>query len=163
MAFLTSRFFWLFIVPNAAFCLIATLTSTTAFISVLNSALVAMAIGVCIAYWPSIAAVLMGTRPLDRADWLGLGIFCAWFGTFVNRSWSIVWRYLGRPEWLLESDIVSYALWLGMCAAVFHLAAPGAIDEQVPPRRWINIGILVAVLMFLPLLLGYAFDALALD
>jgi hypothetical protein len=30
----------------------------------------------------------------------------------VNRAWSISWRYLGRPDWLLESDIVSYALWL---------------------------------------------------
>jgi hypothetical protein len=30
-------------------------------------------------------------------------------------------------------------------------------------RRWINIGILVAVLLFMSLLLGYAFDALALD
>lgn len=34
---------------------------------------------------------------------------------------------------------------------------------MVPPRRWINIGILVAVLMFLSLLLGFVFDALAID
>jgi hypothetical protein len=73
----------------------------------------------------------------------------------VNRTWSISWRYLGGPDWLLESDIVSYALWLSACAAVFHLAAPGAIGEMVPPRRWINLGILVAVLMFMSLLLGY--------
>ncbi len=108
-------------------------------------ALVAMAIGVYIASWPSIAETLTSARPLDRADWLGLGIFCAWVGTFVNRFWSIVWYYLGQPEWLLESDTLGYALWLRMCAAVFHLAAPGAIDEQVPPRRWINIGILVSM------------------
>jgi hypothetical protein len=38
-----------------------------------------------------------------------------------------------------------------------------AIGELVPPGRWINIGILVAVLMFMSLLLGYVFDALALD
>jgi hypothetical protein len=69
---------------------------------------------------------------------------------------------MGWPDWLIESDIISYALWLSACAAIFHLAAPGAIGEMVP-RRWINIGILVAVLMFLSMLLGYAFDALALD
>lgn len=58
---------------------------------------------------------------------------------------------------------VSYVLWLSASAAVFHLAAPSAIGEMVPPRRWINFGIFVAVLMFMLLLLGYVFDALALD
>lgn len=162
MAFLTPRLFWLFIVPNIIFGIIALLTPATAFITVLNAALVALSIGVCLAYGPPVAAVLIGTRRMDRADWLGIGIFCSWFAVVVNRTWSIVWRYMGRPDWLLESDIVSYALWLSACAAVFHLAAPGAIGELVPPRRWINIGILVALLMFLSLLLGYVFDALAL-
>lgn len=27
---------------------------------------------------------------------------------------------------------------------IFHLAAPGAIDYQIPPRRWIMIGTLIA-------------------
>lgn len=47
-------------------------------------------------------------------------------------------------------------------AAIFHLAAPGALGERVTPRRWINIGISVAVLIFAALALGYFFDALAL-
>ena len=164
MVFLKLRLFWLFIVPNIVFGAIALLTPATGFITVLNAALVALALGVCLAYGPPvIAALTSDKRPMDRADWLGIGIFCSWFAVVVNRTWSISWRYLGRPDWLLESDIVSYALWLSACAAVFHLAAPGAIGEMVPPRRWINIGILVAVLMFMSLLLGYDFDALALD
>jgi hypothetical protein len=49
---------------------------------------------------------------------------------------------------LLKSDIVSYALWLSACAADFHLAA-GSDRRDGPPRRWINLGILMAVLMFM--------------
>jgi hypothetical protein len=112
MAFLKSRLFWLFILPNIVFGIIAYLTPATGFIPVLNAALVALAIGVCLAYGPPVIAVLVGKRKMDRADWLGIGIFRSWSAVVVNRMWSIVWRYMGRPDWLLESDIVSYALWL---------------------------------------------------
>lgn len=163
MAFLTSRFFWLFIVPNIIFAVIALATNASSLILILNSALFAVAIGVCLAYGPPVGNILLSGRPFDRADWLGLGIFCSWFSIVVIRAWSISWRYLGKPEWLLESDIVTYALYLQLCAAVFHLAAPGAIGDRVPPRRWINIGIAVAVLIFAALGFGYMFDALAFD
>jgi hypothetical protein len=158
-----SRFFWLFIAPNILFGGIALATSATALISVLNAALFAVAIGVCMAYGPPVLDTLWSGRPMDRADWLGIGIFCSWFSIVVIRAWSIAWRYLGKPEWLLESDLVSYALYLQLCAAVFHLAAPGAIGNRVPTRRWINIGTAVAVLIFAALVLGYMFDALAVD
>lgn len=157
------RFFWLFIMPNIVFGVIALATSATIMISVLNAALFAVAIGVCFAYGPPVLNTLVSGRTMDRADWLGIGIFCSWFSIVIIRAWSIIWRYLGKPEWLLESDIVSYALYLQLCAAVFHLAAPGAIGNRVPPRRWINIGVAVAVFIFAALVLGYMFDALAFD
>jgi hypothetical protein len=57
---------------------------------------VALAIGVCLAYGPPVIAVLTSEkRPMDRADWLGIGIFCSWFVGVVNRTWSISW--LPRP------------------------------------------------------------------
>lgn len=163
MAFLKSRFFWLFVVPNIIFAGIALATNASALISVFNAALFAVAIGVCLAYGPPVATILLSTRPLDRADWLGLGIFCSWFSIVIIRGWSIVWRALGKPEWLLESDIVTYALYMQLCAAIFHLAAPGALGDRVPPRRWINIGIAVATFIFIALVLGYFFKALALE
>lgn len=163
MAALKSRFFWLFIVPNIVFAVIALSTNASTLISVFNAALFAVAIGVCLAYGPPVFDSVLGSRYLDRADWLGLGIFCSWFSIVVMRGWSIVWRAVGKPEWLLESDIVTYALYLQLFAAVFHLAAPGALGDRVPPRHWINIGIVVAVLIFTALGLGYFFDALAID
>jgi hypothetical protein len=83
-----SRLFWLFIVPNIVFGAIALLTPATGFITVLNAALVALAMGVCLAYGPPVIAVLASDkRPMDRADWLGIGIFCSWFAVVVNRTW----------------------------------------------------------------------------
>lgn len=163
MALVRLRFFWLFIVPNIIFAVIAILTNASVLITVFNAALFAIAIGVCLAYGPPVAAILLSQRTMDRADWLGVSIFCSWFSIVVIRGWSIAWRWLGKPEWLLESDIVTYALYMQLCAAIFHLAAPGALGDRVPPRRWINIGIGVAVLIFAPLGLGYFFNAFAFD
>jgi hypothetical protein len=50
MVLIKSRLFWLFIVPNIVFGAIALLTPATGFITVLNAALVALAIGVA---WPT--------------------------------------------------------------------------------------------------------------
>lgn len=49
------------------------------------------------------------------------------------------------------------------CAAVFHFGRAQALGERVAPRRWINIGITVAMLVFAALELGYFFNASALD
>lgn len=54
------------------------------------------------------------------------------------------------------------AIWRETLRGIFYLAAPGALGKHVPPRRWIDIGISVAVLIFAALALGYFFDALAL-
>jgi hypothetical protein len=150
-----TRFVWLFIIPNLVFAAIAYLTEAAQLIVVLNFALVALWVGVCVAYYPPVVVILLDDRPLDRADILALGIFCGGFSIVVIRTWSMVWRILGKPEWLLESDIVSYALFTSVIAAVFHLAAPGGLNDRVPPKRWINIGISIAALVFAGLVLAF--------
>jgi len=156
---LKTRFVWLFVVPNVVFASVALLTNATDLIVVLNFALVALWVGVCVAYLPPVIIILMDDRPLDRADILALGIFCGGFSIVIIRTWSMIWRIMGKPEWLLESDIVSYALFTSVIAAVLHLAAPGGLNDRVPPRRWISIGISVAILVFAGLVLAFMMQA----
>ncbi len=52
----------------------------------------------------------------------------------------MAWRAMGQPEWLANTDFTSYMLFVIGAGALFHLLAPGALDEDVPPKRWIKIG-----------------------
>jgi len=149
------RFTWLFILPNVLFALIAYFTDAAPLVVMLNFALVALWAGVCVAYLPPVLQIIVDLRPLDRADVLALGIFFSALSTVVIRTWSIVWRLLGQPRWLLETDIVSYALYTSVIAAVCHLAAPGGVNDRVPQRRWVNIGAWVAMLLFAGLMVTF--------
>ncbi|MDB5177500.1 MAG: hypothetical protein JWN75_1168 [Candidatus Saccharibacteria bacterium] len=160
---MTTRLLYMFVLPNVLFAIVALATSASTLITVLNAALFAIAVGVCLAYGPPVVRILMTEDQMDTADWLGVGIFCSWASIVFIRAWSIVWRSMGKPEWLLESDIVTYALYLQLCAAIFHLAAPGGINSRVPTRRWIDIGITVSVTIFVVLGVGYFFKAFDLE
>ena len=46
--------------------------------------------------------------------------------------------------------------------ALFHLLAPGALDEQVPPKRWFKIGAWVGIGVLLAITLTYLHDIEAL-
>jgi hypothetical protein len=67
MVFLKSRLFWLFIGPYIVFGGIALLTPATGFITVLNTALVALALGVCLAYGLPVVALF---SPATSAPWI---------------------------------------------------------------------------------------------
>lgn len=157
------RLLGLFIVPQLIFVGIAASTEASTLITVLSITVFASAVGVCLAYSPSVYDVLVADRDLDRADYMAIGVFMSWFSIVVLRVWSIWWRYLGKPDWLTNSDVVSYSLYMAIWAAIFHLAAPGAVSDRVPPRRWINIGIGVTIALLTAILGAYYFEALAID
>jgi hypothetical protein len=157
------KLIWLFAVPQIVFAGIAFLTDAAFLITVLSATLFAAAVGVCFAYAPAVYDAMTAERELDRADWLSMGVFVGFFAIVLLRSWSILWRFLGKPEWLLNSDFVSYSLYMSLWAAIFHLAAPGAISDRVPARRWINIGIAVTIFILVAIASGYYFEAFALD
>lgn len=155
------RLIWLFAVPQLLFVALNYATDGGALITVLSVTLFAAAVGVCFAYAPAVYDALVADRDLDRADWLSMGVFVSWAAIVLIRAWSIFWRFLGKPDALVNSDIIAYSLYMSLWAAVFHLAAPGAISDRVPARRWINIGIAVTVFLLFAIASGYYFEAFA--
>ncbi len=121
--FLTSRLCLLFVLPNGLFLLGAALFGSEAMIGILNAAIVALAAGVCVAYFTTTRDIVLGRLPLNKVHWLALGIFLSWAGTQLGRWWSIVWRWLDQPMWLANSWIVAYGLF------------PGGLRRLFPPHR----------------------------
>lgn len=152
------RFWVCFVLPQIAFAVLALVTDATTLIPVLNMAMVALACGVCLAFAPAALRFFAGRGWMDQGDALSLGIFTTWFASALNGIWSITWRYLGKPEWLADTDLVSYFRYMLVCGAVLHLVAPGAIADRIPPAKWVRIGIRVAVVLFAAFLVVWWFD-----
>lgn len=140
-----TRLFYLFVLPNIVFCLVAMVAPADLLVQMLNGAIVALGIGVCIAYFPVIRGVLTDRhRWIDRADILALGIFLGWLAICGRAVWGLVWRYNEKPDDWVDGGVVSYLLYVGVCAAAFHLLAPGAVGHRIPSREWVKVGVICA-------------------
>ena len=143
------------------FFTVAWLTDAPALIAVLNSIDISLSVAVCIAFLPSASDAIFTDRPADKAIFLTLGVFCGWEGNSLRSGWSMAWRALGMPEWFANTDITSYILFVIGAGALFHLLAPGALNEDVPAKRWIKIGAWIGAGVFLAIVLIYFQDIAA--
>ena len=153
--FSTRRFWRLFVGSHLVYVAIAFATADPQLIVVLNLAKVALASMVCVAFAPGVLAMMSTDDALDKESWLILGIFLSWFGSTYQGVFSLAWRYLGQPAWLVNSDIVSYPLFLICIAAVIHVAVPAVIQGRLPTAKGIRIGVMVGLAVFIGLLAVY--------
>lgn len=149
------RFLKWIVFPHIVFFFTAWFTDAPPLIAVLNSVDIALSVAVCIAFLPSAIDAIFEDRPADKAVFLTLGIFCGWEGNALRSAWSTAWRALGMPDWLANTDLTSYILFVIGAGALFHMLGPGALDEDVPARRWIKIGAWVGCGVFLAIILIY--------
>lgn len=152
------RFWACFVFPQAMFAALAWTTEAATLIPALNVAMVALAVGVCVAFSPSVIRFFSGRGWMDQGDALSIGIFTTWFATALNGGWSLTWRYLGQPAWLANNDFVSYFRYMFVAGAILHLVAPGAIADRIPPAQWVRIGSAVAITVFVAFAVIWALD-----
>lgn len=160
---LLRRVLLLFLLPHAIFAGLALPTAAPWLIAILNGSSLALSMGVCVAFLPAMFGIFFKPGALDRGDYLSFGIWLTWFAVIMQAIWSMIWRWRGMPLWMADTDFTSYFLFMRVCGAVFHLAAPGAIDNHIPPRRWIMIGILIALAVIAVMLAGWMLDVVAVD
>lgn len=143
---------------HAAWGAVALATDAAGLIEVLNGLLLAVACGVCIAFFTNMWEALRAERP--RSDQiLVAGIWWSWLAIVEQRVWSMVWRGLGTPLWLANSDLTTHFVSVALLAGLMHLAGPEAIDGRVPARQWVRIGAIVAAgiaLVVVLAILGFA-------
>lgn len=148
----TSRTLWVAIACIGSFWLVSAFLPFVTMMEFLNGVALAVAIAVTIAYAPVWVEALTQDRP-DRVGQLTLGIGCTWGAFILSRMWSISWRGSGQPDWMENSPVVGFFVYMTILGGILHLTAPGAIDGDVPRRNWILIGITIGG----GLVLGLAF------
>ena len=72
----------------------------------------ALSIAVCIAFLPSLIDGIWGPKPVDAALFMVGGVVLAWASNALRSTWSMIWRAMGAPEWLANTDFTSYMLFL---------------------------------------------------
>lgn len=114
---------------------------------ILNALVLCVSISVVITYSPAWVQTLNKER-LNGADALSLGIGGTWCAEIGQRLWSIIWRGLDQPEWMLTTSLLPLLLTLSFMGGVLHLTAPGAVDGIVPRRNWIILGVTLGAAAF---------------
>ena len=142
--FARSPLVWVIAAWHAAWGAIALATDARVLIDVLNFFVLGIAIGVIVAYLPNVVRACRKARP-NGAEILTVSIWGAWVSLLEARLLSIVWRLVGRPDWLANTDITSHIVSLALLSGIGHLAGPEAIDGRVPAREWVRIGFYVSV------------------
>lgn len=134
------RFLRWVVLPHAVFLGVAWRADAPQIIAIENPVDIALSVAVCIAFLPSVIDAVWGPKPVDSAAFMVAGVFLAWESNALRSVWSMVWRALGAPAWLADTDFTGYVLFVLGYGAVLHLLAPGAIGESVPRARWVKVG-----------------------
>ena len=142
--------------PLLAFLALAWGTDDRTLILVLNMVQIALATNVVVAFAPAVIRIVCDTGRIDKVSTLILGIWVSWAAVVYRTGESLIWRLLGQPSWLINSDITSAYLALGCLGAICHVAMPDALNEDVPPRRWVQIGAVMGLAIFIGLVVVYA-------
>lgn len=82
---------------------------------------------------------------LEGAAFLSLGVMLLTAALFSHRVYATVFRWLGHPEWLVESFIESLVQWFMFCACCIILLAPGTTGGDVPGRNWFYVMLSVSL------------------
>ena len=152
------RLLLVFMLPQTIYALIAYLTEAPAMTGIENMLELAIAGGICAAYIPGTVRFMLADDTIEPADWLGLGVVLTWTAGFLGTMFSIIWRSHGQPMSWINSDVTTYIKFMYICGGACHLLAPGALKRQMPTERWIQLGIAIAVAMFLSLVVAWAAD-----
>ena len=138
-----SRIWMLLVLPAFVFFLLSYFTEDRALILVLNIAQAATATAVVVAFTPEVARILWSRTPMNRGSWMAYGIWVSWGFVIYRTVLSLVWRFLGQPTTLVNSDWVSVGFYGGVIGAICHIIKPGELNERVPTKEVIRIGLLL--------------------
>jgi hypothetical protein len=126
----------------------------------INAAVLAFAIAVVLAFAPSVRGALT-SRHLAAGQHLVVGIFMAWLSDALLRAYSGAFRWMDRPDWVIEHPILGhvpgFCLSVGLVGAIVHLTVPNE-EGRIPARHLVLIGgAVVAFLAAVAVLVASAF------
>jgi hypothetical protein len=138
-----SRIWALVVLPVLIFAALAYFTEDRALILVLNIVQVAIAVSVVVAFTPEVFRILTSRTAMNRGSWMAYGIWMSWGSVIYRTVISLTWRFMGQPAWIVNSDLVSWGFFWGIVGAACHIIKPGELNERVPTRELIRIGLIL--------------------
>lgn len=147
---LTGAMFWFIVLGSAVYWIASWATPETSNLEFEHIVRTSAALAVVLGYSSICLQALLARRP-DRVQQLSMGIVLSWGSTVLMSVWSLLYRYGGRPTWMLEANIYGYFVFLQLLGAVLHITAPGAAGGGIPRKNWVSLGVAVGVASFIAL------------
>ena len=76
-----------------------------------------------------------------KSDFLIVGIWLSFVSHLGQTIYAVVYRLADAPAWLLNAEIVPFIVGFSILAAMLHMLATGAIEEGVPHRSRVALGV----------------------
>jgi hypothetical protein len=151
--FLASRSIRIATVCIVAFWVVLLIAPRNETIELLRITQASMAAAVAVAFSSLATYALLKIYP-DRVEQMSMGVALGFFSSFGFGFWALLWRLAGKPDWMLESSVQAFWIYLSILAGALHITAPGAVDGRIPRPNKIALGTAVGagVLVFLLLL-----------
>lgn len=112
----------------------------------LNWIVVTLAVAVLVAYSPGLPRAFVGK--MDRVDRLTVGIFISWIAVALSRIWIGGIRLTDFPDWMRQSYIVSFYLFLSIIAAILHITALSTTSGRILCKNWWALAVALGTGLF---------------
>jgi hypothetical protein len=124
--------------------LLAVFVKPVRLIEIENAFLIAAGFGVSVAYAPYAIQALRAKFP-SQGEILALGIWLAWIAIAAERVYSLVGRAMGKDIVFFNTSLHTAFIYVTLLGGVCHLIAPEAVEDRLPRKAWIRMGIIVAI------------------
>ena len=145
MRFLKGTFIVPGIVAMGAFWLIAPWFDISRVYAVVNGLALGISLGIVFTYlgafWESLT---VHRSNLTGGHILVLGLVLAWLSSGERGAFSYVFQWLGQPEYMRNTLMQAFAVWVLFIGGLLHLTARDAINGRLPPAGLIKLGCVIA-------------------
>jgi len=139
-----SKTFWILTFVVLSFWPFAILLPRAYLFDIVNSFTVCVGIGLLIAFMAG-AKTALRENLRTGGQFLVLGIVCTWAPTVTRHLYNWIWRYMGKPEFMIDHELVAFMVYVTAVGGFLHLFASHAIDNKVPETSWRQLGIVVTL------------------
>jgi hypothetical protein len=113
--------------------------------TVINGVIMALWIGILLAYWRGTWVAVRNNRKSLGAKLVLTGIASLSLAITSIFTWGWFYEYAGRPSWMRDSLWRGWFSWIFLCGTVMLLVASTTDDTLLIPRdSWGRIGFVVA-------------------
>jgi len=130
-----STAFWITSFCVALYWLLGLVTPPDVLVEIILGLLFGIALAIVATWTP--AAWRSFRRGASEGEWqLIIAVSLTWFAIAARVGWSIAWRWMGQPPWMVDHPLFGFILWVGMLSGMLYITAPGTTGGDMPRHNW---------------------------